>query len=110
VRRAVVLIGPRRVGKTVILKHLVRRLLDNGAPGVAILYTSLDTPLYSARCLEILVRLFMEQHQHQPADQYWVLFDEVQYLKDWEVHLKSWWMPIPISASLRTDRPRRPYA
>jgi uncharacterized protein len=71
VRRAVVLIGPRRVGKTVMLKHLVQRLLDNGIPGVAILYASLDTPLYSGRSLESLVRLFMEQHQHQPAGQYW---------------------------------------
>lgn len=89
VRRAVVLIGPRRVGKTVMLKHLVQRLLDGGVPGVAILYVSLDTPLYSGRSLESLVRLFMEQHQHPAAGQYWVLFDEVQYLKDWEVHLKS---------------------
>jgi len=30
VRRAVLLIGPRRVGKTVMLKHLVKRLLDDG--------------------------------------------------------------------------------
>jgi hypothetical protein len=39
--------------------------------------------------LENLVRLFMEQHQHPAAGQYWILSDEVQYLKDWEVYLKS---------------------
>lgn len=89
VRRAVVLIGPRRVGKTVMLKHLVQRLLEDGVPGVAILYASLDTPLYSGRSLESLARLFVDLHRHSSQQPLWILFDEVQYLKDWEVHLKS---------------------
>lgn len=88
-RRAVVLIGPRRVGKTVMLKHLVKRLLDAGVAGTAILYASLDTPLYSGRSLESMVRLFMDFREHGSDRQLWILFDEVQYHKDWEVHLKS---------------------
>lgn len=89
VRRAVVLIGPRRVGKTVMLKHLVARLLDDGIAGTQVLFLSLDTPLYSGRSLESLVQMFVDLHQHPPGKPLWVLFDEVQYLKDWEVHLKS---------------------
>ena len=90
VRRAVVLIGPRRVGKTVMLKHLVVRLLQaSGVQGTHILFLSLDTPLYSGRSLESLVQLFMDLQQHPAGQPLWVLFDEVQYLKDWEVHLKS---------------------
>ena len=90
VRRAVVLIGPRRVGKTVMLKHLVVRLLQaDGVQGTHILFLSLDTPLYSGRSLESLVQLFMDLQQHPAGQPLWVLFDEVQYLKDWEVHLKS---------------------
>ena len=93
VRRAVVLIGPRRVGKTVMLKHFIAELLSRGVPGTRILFLSLDTPLYSGRSLESLLRLFLDQHRHpeRPAssEPLWVLFDEVQYLKDWEVHLKS---------------------
>ena len=89
VRRAVVLIGPRRVGKTVMLKHFIQALLDDGLEGVRVLYLSLDTPLYSGRSLESLVRLFMDLHHHAAAERLWVIFDEVQYLKDWEVHLKS---------------------
>lgn len=46
VRRAVVLIGPRRVGKTVMLKHLVQRLLDDGVVGTAILQ---QFPLFPIR-------------------------------------------------------------
>jgi predicted AAA+ superfamily ATPase len=99
VRRAVVLIGPRRVGKTVMLKHLVAQLLQQGVAGTRVLFLSLDTPLYSGRSLESLVQLFADVHKHalSPAhgqatgaiQPLWVLFDEVQYLKDWEVHLKS---------------------
>lgn len=40
VRRAVVLVGPRRVGKTVMLKHLVAQLLMKGVPGTRILFLS----------------------------------------------------------------------
>lgn len=89
VRRAVVLIGPRRVGKTVMLKHLVAELLAASVAGTQILFMSLDTPLYSGRSLESLVQLFADLHRHRPGKPLWVLFDEVQYLKDWEVHLKS---------------------
>lgn len=93
VRRAVVLIGPRRVGKTVMLKHLVARLLERGVAGTQVLFLSLDTPLYSGRSLESLVRMFLDLHGHPASPSkgqtLWVIFDEVQYLKDWEVHLKS---------------------
>ena len=90
VRRAVVLIGPRRVGKTVMLKHLVSSLLQQpGLFGTQILFLSLDTPLYSGRSLESLLQLFIDLQQHPAGKPLWVMFDEVQYLKDWEVHLKS---------------------
>lgn len=89
VRRAVVLIGPRRVGKTVMLKHLIARLLDDGVVGIQFLFLSLDTPLYSGRSLDSLVQMFTDLHQLRASKPLWVLFDEVQYLKDREVHLKS---------------------
>jgi predicted AAA+ superfamily ATPase len=89
VRRALVLIGPRRVGKTVMLKHLIDRLLANDVTGTQVLFLSLDTPLYSGRSLESLVQLFTDLQRHPPGKPLWVLFDEIQYLKDWEVHLKS---------------------
>jgi len=89
VHRAVVLIGPRRVGKTVMLAQPVQALLDEGVAGIDILQLSLDTPLYSGRSLEGLVRTFIDLHRHDPARRLWVFFDEIQYVKDCEVHLKS---------------------
>ena len=89
VRRAVVLMGPRRVGKTVMAYHAIQGLLDTGVPGDRIMFASLETPLYTGLALERLVRMFIAAHQHDDERQLYVFFDEVQYLKDWEVHLKS---------------------
>jgi len=89
VTRAVVLIGPRRVGKTVMIKQAIEALLADHVAGTDILYLSLETPLYSGRPLETLLRDFMDLHGHTKGGRLWVFFDEVQYLRDWEVHLKS---------------------
>lgn len=89
VSRAVVLIGPRRVGKTVMLTQAVQALLNEGVAGIDILQLSLDTPLYSGRTLESLVQTFTELHRHTPDHRLWVFFDEIQYVPDWEIHLKS---------------------
>lgn len=88
-RRAVILMGPRRVGKTVMIHQSVGRLIENGVPPERILYASVDTPMYSGMALESLLRLFLGLHGLSPDSVAFVFFDEVQYLKDWEVHLKN---------------------
>jgi hypothetical protein len=88
-RRAVLLMGPRRVGKTVLLTQAVQQLIDEKVPPTRILYASLDTPTYIGLSLERLLLLFMDMHGHDRASELFVVFDEVQYLPDWEVHLKS---------------------
>jgi len=89
VNRAVVLMGPRRVGKTVLVHHVIHDLLDADTAADRLLYLSMETPVYTGLSLERLLRLYMEMHRHKAADQLYVFFDEIQYLKDWEVHLKS---------------------
>jgi predicted AAA+ superfamily ATPase len=89
VRRAVVLLGPRRVGKTVMLQQSIQRLIDKGTAPRAILYVSVDTPVYTGLPLARLLQLFMEVHGHGRADRLFVIYDEIQYHKDWELHLKS---------------------
>src|ERR1039457_2798020 len=55
VRRAVVLMGPRRVGKTVMIYHAVQALLDDGVPPESICYLSVDHPIYNGLGLEKLL-------------------------------------------------------
>jgi predicted AAA+ superfamily ATPase len=89
VRRAILLLGPRRVGKTVILYQFVNGLLKTGSAGNLILFLSLETPVYTGIPLEKLIRLFSEKFGHSRNAPLTIIFDEIQYLKDWEVHLKS---------------------
>jgi uncharacterized protein len=89
INRAVVLMGPRRVGKTVMVFHGVYKLLDSGFLADRILYCSLETPIYTGLSLEKILLLFQDEHGHRRQDRLVVIFDEIQYLKDWEIHLKS---------------------
>lgn len=89
IRRAVVLMGPRRVGKTVLIRQAIDQLLKDGAPAGDILYLSLDTPVYTGLGLEKLLRLWLGDDGLEERKPRWVFFDEVQYLRDWERHLKS---------------------
>lgn len=88
VQRAVILMGPRRVGKTVMLHQLIGHLLDEGVPGGNILYCSVDTPTYNGLSLEKILEIFAGQVENDESRGRWVIFDEIQYLKDWEIHLK----------------------
>jgi len=89
VRRAIVLMGPRRVGKTVMVYQAIRGLLDGGTPATRILYLSLETPIYTGLPLARLLGFFLEKFGHRRESPLHIFFDEIQYLKDWEVHLKS---------------------
>lgn len=89
VRRAVVLLGPRRVGKTVILHQAIQRLIEDGVAATDILYVSVDTPVYSGLPLERLLALYRELHGHGTDKRLYVFYDEIQYHPEWEVHLKS---------------------
>ncbi len=87
VRRAVVLLGARRVGKTTLLVQFIGEAVrERRFP--AVLFASLDTPTYADLSLEELLRLFAEARQHDPTGSRLVVFDEVQYLPDWQRHLK----------------------
>lgn len=88
VRRSVVLMGQRRIGKTVMLQQLVQEAMTQGIPSAQILMLSLDVPLYSNTSLEAFLNLYSKACAHDANVWRLVIFDEIQYLKDWERHLK----------------------
>lgn len=90
IRRGVILLGPRRIGKTVMIYHAIERLIEHGTSPQQIIYLSIDTPIYNNIALEELFSLAKEALNNENAQgDYYVFYDEIQYLKDWEVHLKS---------------------
>lgn len=87
--RSVILLGSRRVGKTVMMYHTIQRLLSSGIPSRKIMYLTIDAPLYSEMTLEELLDNLMKASKSDGSDEgYYVFFDEIQYLKNWETHLK----------------------
>lgn len=89
IRRAIVLMGPRRVGKTVMVYHCIKELIKSNVDAKKILYVSLETPIYTGLSLDQILGLFQEKFGHKRDSKLFIFFDEVQYLKNWEVHLKS---------------------
>lgn len=89
-RRALILMGPRRVGKTVMMFHCIQKLIDNGIPAQNIIYISVETPIYNKINLEQLFILACQiLGKKHTKEQMYVFYDEIQYLKEWEVNLKS---------------------
>lgn len=89
IRRAVILMGPRRVGKTVLIDHLVARLLKDGVSPNRIFSVTIENPLYTGLGLKDFIQQFETLVEPSPiGESRYVFFDEIQYLKGWELHLK----------------------
>lgn len=86
-RRAVVLLGPRRVGKTILIRHLIADLLRRGVPPQRIAYVEMDHPLLHGQSLETLIGQIEEAAPGGDGLRY-LFFDEIQSHKEWEKHLK----------------------
>jgi uncharacterized protein len=88
IRRAVLLSGPRRVGKTTILKQLAEAALQAEKEPLSVCYLSLDHPVLSKLPLLDLLELYHENIRPEGRPVL-LLLDEVQYSEEWDLHLKQ---------------------
>jgi len=88
IRRAVVLMGPRRVGKTVMMFHTIEQLIKEGINPLRVFFVGIDNPIYVQLSLQDIVDLCMQSLNLSSLNGCYIFFDEIQYLKDWERHLK----------------------
>lgn len=88
IQRAVLLSGPRRVGKTTILNQIADSLIKEKADPKSILYISLDHPLLKLLTLPKILRLYHD-NIHPEGQPTFLLLDEIQYSTDWELQLKQ---------------------
>jgi predicted AAA+ superfamily ATPase len=72
-----------------MLYHTIRKLIDDGVPPQKILYASIETPIYNNISLEDLFRLAKIASGNAESGGWYIFYDEIQYLRDWEVHLKT---------------------
>lgn len=91
-----VLVGPRQVGKTTLIGHIMVDLIESGTPPEHVLYILADSPQVSLelgghlepalRCFERLVLRKPLEEIEGPA---YVFIDEIHTLPDWDIELKS---------------------
>lgn len=87
--RALVLLGPRRIGKSVMIHHTVQQLIDIGVNSRNIAFVSIDAPVYSGYGLEEIFLICSKSQRIEEDEEFYMFFDEVQYLPNWSQHLKS---------------------
>ncbi len=81
---ALVLAGPLRAGKTVMMRQMVAHLIERGVSPKSVFYCSMMTPSYTATDLGTLFEMFCRRYHHDADAEVYVFFDEIQYLKGWE--------------------------
>ena len=73
-----------------MIYHTIQRLIADGVSTQNIIYISVETPIYNKILLEQLFNLAKQAlGKTNSKEKFYVFFDEIQYLKDWEVNLKS---------------------
>ena len=77
--------GTRRVGKTVYVKLLIEKLLNEGVNEHSIIYISCDRLVSRFELLRVIEE-FLLSRTIRPL---YVFLDEITYLKDWQLALKN---------------------
>ena len=80
-----VLRGMRRVGKSVIMRLLIERLIDSGIPGANILYINKESLEFdNLKDYRDLYRYTVDHFKASPAGRKYILIDEIQEVEGWE--------------------------
>lgn len=88
-KRATLVVGSRRVGKTTLLYQIIAKLLKKGVSPHHILYALMDHPQISVFKIYDLVREFRKQFNLNRRTKIYLFFDEIQYVSDWEREVKA---------------------
>jgi uncharacterized protein len=88
VHRSIVMMGPRRVGKTVLMHHAVSHLISKGVSPRKIAFINIENPIFLNMSLDQLFAYARKAVADSEAKGWYVFFDEIQYLPEWEIHMK----------------------
>ncbi len=83
------LTGLRRVGKTTLLKLVIRHLIAKGVPPSRIFYISLDDYLLSKHTMLKLIEEYRKIHKISFKEKIYLFLDEITYQGNFEVQLKN---------------------
>ena len=101
-KRHLIILGPRRVGKTTVMYQTVRHLLNNQIPPDKIQWVRLDHPLFMPFDLGSIVKEAIELARATKEKPLYLFLDELVYAENWDKWLKTFYdehWPIHIIAS-----------
>jgi len=77
--------GPRQVGKSTLLKRLVRRLIRSGAPTRTIMYLDVEgANLLTPHALQVAIREYLDWMRSSfPDHRAYIFLDEITGIKSW---------------------------
>lgn len=84
-QRAILLAGPRQVGKTTLLLQAIQSLIDQGVPAANILYATFDHPVCKLAGLDTVLEAWRELEPKAAGPEY-LFLDEAQFIK----HIGTW--------------------
>jgi len=88
-RQILCLLGPRRTGKTTLLKRAIRHLLEKGVPPRQVFYFSFDEIMsMDHRLFEQVIDHYFDNISEDPEGKAYVLLDEIHNIDFWQAILK----------------------
>ncbi|HKM59641.1 MAG TPA: ATP-binding protein [Candidatus Bathyarchaeia archaeon] len=94
------IIGPRRVGKSVLMQQLIQQLIDEKTNSKNILFVQLDEPLFEIeteknplihRLIDVYVKYILNKDLDSLNEKIYVFLDEIQHVEKWSQTLKSYY-------------------
>jgi len=97
VKQITSIIGPRRVGKTILLHQLIKHLLDQKIEPQRIFYLSVDeNELKRAKAelsdiLAVYSKFVAKKPLNELKEKHYIFLDEIQSVDRWSIILKNWY-------------------
>jgi predicted AAA+ superfamily ATPase len=88
-KQIIILTGLRRVGKTTLMKLLIKELIENNIDANRVLYVSLDDYLLHKNSISDIINEFRKIHKLKVEEKVFLFFDEVTYKNDFQIQLKN---------------------
>ena len=88
-KQIIFLTGLRRVGKTTLMKLVVKILIERAVPKNHILYVSTDDYLLKGKNLVEILDEYKKIHRIKSEEKIYVFFDEITYIADYHQQLKN---------------------
>lgn len=86
-KRAVLLTGPRQVGKTTLLLQTIDQLIEEGVRPTNILYATFDHPMFKIAGLDVVLDAWRELEPRLEGQEY-LFLDEAQFIRDFGTWVK----------------------